>query len=62
MIIPSEILNVIHAQSLRDFISQGLHKVLIINPKNIWFENTLQGALIILIEKVDNESKKVFPF
>ncbi|MEN2839320.1 Modification methylase Eco57IB [Mannheimia haemolytica] len=42
MIIPSEILNVIHAQSLRDFISQGLHKVLIINPKNIWFENTLQ--------------------
>lgn len=58
MIIPSEILNVIHAQSLRDFISQGLHKVLIINPKNIWFENTLQGALIILIEKVDNESKK----
>lgn len=58
MIIPSEILNVIHAQSLRDFISQGLHKVLIINPKNIWFENTLQGALIILIEKVGNESKK----
>ncbi|MEN2891972.1 Eco57I restriction-modification methylase domain-containing protein [Mannheimia haemolytica] len=58
MIIPSEILNVIHAQSLRDFISQGLHKVLIINPKNIWFENTLQGALIILIETVDNASKK----
>lgn len=58
MIIPSEILNVIHAQSLRTFISQGLYKVLIINPKNIWFEDTLQGALILFVEKVDCESKK----
>ena len=58
MIIPSEILNVIHAQSLRNFISGGMYKVLIINPKNIWFENTLQGALILLIEKVKNEDEK----
>ncbi|WP_414843487.1 Eco57I restriction-modification methylase domain-containing protein, partial [Actinobacillus equuli] len=42
MVIPSEILNVIHAQPLRDFIANGLYRVLIINPKNIWFDNTLQ--------------------
>lgn len=57
MVIPSEILNVIHAQPLRDFIADGLYKVLIINPKNIWFDNTLQGAVIIFIEKVDCKSQ-----
>ncbi|WGE44752.1 SAM-dependent methyltransferase [Actinobacillus equuli subsp. equuli] len=57
MVIPSEILNVIHAQPLRDFIANGLYRVLIINPKNIWFDNTLQGAIIIFIEKVEYKNQ-----
>lgn len=57
MAIPAEILNVIHAKPLRDFIADGLYKVLIINPKYIWFDNTLQGVVIMFIEKVNCKSQ-----
>ncbi|WP_242687988.1 N-6 DNA methylase [Photorhabdus stackebrandtii] len=51
MVIPSEIIHVMHAQSLRSYMGQVCSKIVIIDPKEIWFENTLQGAVIILAEK-----------
>ncbi|AUT32428.1 MULTISPECIES: N-6 DNA methylase [Acinetobacter] len=51
MVIPSEIINVMHAQSLRSYMGEICSKILIIDPKEIWFENTLQGAVIIMAEK-----------
>lgn len=51
MIIPSEILHVAHAQSLRTFLGNTCSRLLIIDPEEIWFEGTLQGAVIILAEK-----------
>jgi adenine-specific DNA-methyltransferase len=51
MIIPSEILHVAHAQSLRTYLGNSCSRLLIIDPEEIWFEGTLQGAVILLAEK-----------
>ena len=51
MVIPSEIIHVMHAQSLRDYLVDSCSKVVVIDPKEIWFEDTLQGAVIIFAEK-----------
>ncbi len=51
MVLPSEILHVLHAQSLRFFIGQQCKKLIIIDPEEIWFDGTLQGAVLLLAEK-----------
>ena len=57
MVIPSEIIHVMHAQSLRDYLTNSCSKVVIIDPQEIWFEDTLQGAVIIFAEKKLNKDK-----
>lgn len=54
MVIPSEIIHVMHAQSLRSYMGQVCSKIVIIDPKEIWFEGTLQGAVILLAEKKED--------
>lgn len=54
MVIPSEIINVMHAQSLRTYLGNICSKIVIIDPKEIWFSDTLQGAVILLVEKKYN--------
>ncbi|PWY42207.1 SAM-dependent methyltransferase [Achromobacter sp. RW408] len=51
MVLPAEIIHVMHAQSLRTFLGEQCSKLLIIDPEEIWFENTLQGAVILFAEK-----------
>lgn len=51
MILPSEIVHVLHAQSLRTFLGTTCSRLLIIDPTEIWFEGTLQGAVILFAEK-----------
>ena len=51
MILPSEIVHVLHAQSLRTFLGTTCSRLLIIDPEEIWFEGTLQGAVILFAEK-----------
>lgn len=51
MVLPAEIIHVMHAQSLRDFLIEHCEKILLIDPEEIWFESTLQGAVILLAEK-----------
>ena len=51
MIVPSEIIHVTHAQSLRSFLGAQCSRFVIIDPERLWFENTLQGAVILLAEK-----------
>lgn len=58
MVIPSEILHVMHAQSLRDFIKATCSRVVIFDPEDIWFENTLQGAVILFAEKKNSGNEK----
>lgn len=56
MVIPSEIIHVLHAQSLRTLLGHHCKKIVIIDPEEIWFEGTLQGAVILMAEKKLAES------
>lgn len=51
MILPAEIIHVMHAQSLRTYLGEQCSKLLIIDPEEIWFKGTLQGAIILFAEK-----------
>lgn len=51
MIIPAEVMHVLHAQSLRTYLGSECSRLLVIDPEEIWFENTLQGVVILLAEK-----------
>ena len=51
MVVPSELLHVIHARSLRHFLLEQCSRVLVIDPEDIWFGDTLQGVVLLLAEK-----------
>ncbi len=51
MVLPAEIIHVTHAQSLRTYLGEQCGKLLIIDPEELWFEGTLQGAIILFAEK-----------
>jgi len=51
MVLPSELLHVLHAQSLRNFLAKECERILVIDPNELWFEDALQGAIILLAEK-----------
>lgn len=56
MVVPSEILHILHAQSLRTLLSRECSRILIIDPQELWFEKTLQGAVLLLAEKKPDKS------
>lgn len=51
MIIPAELLNVIHAGALREFLLRECSKVLVIDPLELMFTDALQGTVLLLAEK-----------
>ncbi len=51
MILPSEIIHVMHPQSLRTYLGEVCSRLLLIDPEEIWFDGTLQGAIILFAEK-----------
>lgn len=51
MVVPAEIIHVMHAQSLRAYLGSECRRLVIIDPEEIWFSETLQGAVIVLAEK-----------
>jgi adenine-specific DNA-methyltransferase len=51
MVVPAELLHVLHAQSLRTYLTRQCSRVLIFDPEELLFENTLQGAILLLAEK-----------
>ena len=51
MVVPAEIIHVMHAQSLRTYLSQTARRIVIVDPEEIWFSETLQGAVLLLAEK-----------
>jgi len=58
MIVPSEIIHVTHAQSLRSYLGRECRRLVIIDPEEIWFSETLQGAVILLAEKKESGTRK----
>ncbi len=51
MVVPSEILHVPHAESLRRFLISQCSKILVFDPVELWFDNVLQGTVLLLAEK-----------
>jgi adenine-specific DNA-methyltransferase len=58
MVIPSEIFHIPHAQSLRRYLTEQCSKILILDPEEIWFNDTLQGTVLLLAEKKHKMSEK----
>ena len=56
MVVPSELLHVLHAESLRTFLTKECSRVLIFDPQELWFEDTLQGAILLLAEKKETNN------
>jgi adenine-specific DNA-methyltransferase len=58
MVIPAEIIHVTHAQSLRSYLGHECRRLVIIDPEELWFSDTLQGTVILLAEKKHNPAEK----
>lgn len=57
MVVPAEIVHVMHAQPLRTYLGSECRRLVVIDPEEIWFEDTLQGAVILLAEKLESKSE-----
>jgi len=51
MVVPAEIIHVMHAGSLRRYLSSNCQRLVIVDPEELWFPNTLQGAVLLLAQK-----------
>lgn len=51
MVIPSEIFHIPHAQSLRSYLADQCSRILLVDPKELWFSDTLQGTVLLMAEK-----------
>jgi adenine-specific DNA-methyltransferase len=58
MVVPAEIIHVTHAQSLRTYLGKNCSRLVVIDPEELWFTNTLQGAVLLLAEKKRHPSEK----
>jgi adenine-specific DNA-methyltransferase len=58
MIVPAEIMHVTHAQSLRSYLGSECRRLVIIDPDELWFSETLQGAVILLAEKRNSTTEE----
>src|SRR6185437_9685610 len=58
MVVPAEIIHVMHAQSLRSYLGAECRRLVIVDPEEIWFSDTLQGAVLLLAEKRKAPSDK----
>jgi adenine-specific DNA methylase len=58
MVVPAEIIHVTHAQSLRSYLGRECRRLVIIDPEELWFDGTLQGAVILLAEKRHTKAQK----
>ena len=51
MVVPAEVIHVMHAQSLRSYLGEKARRLVIIDPEELWFDGTLQGAVLLMVEK-----------
>lgn len=59
MVVPAEIIHVLHAQSLRSYLGKECSRLVIVDPEVLWFEGTLQGAVLLLAEKRRDANQKL---
>ncbi|MEZ4251694.1 MAG: N-6 DNA methylase [Polyangiales bacterium] len=56
MVLPSELLHVLHAQSVRTYLLRTCSRIVILDPEDIWFRGTLQGVVLLLAERAHTPS------
>jgi adenine-specific DNA methylase len=59
MVVPAEIIHVMHAQSLRSHLGRECRRLVIVDPEELWFADTLQGAVLLLAEKRMHATEKL---
>src|SRR3989344_4551228 len=58
MVIPAEIMHVLHAQPLRAYLGRECKRIVIVDPQELWFDDTLQGTVLLLAEKLSSPNEK----
>jgi len=58
MVVPAEIIHVMHAQSLRSYLGGECSRLVVVDPEKLWFDGTLQGAVLLMAEKRKSEQVK----
>lgn len=58
MVVPAEIIHVLHAQGLRSYLGNQCRRIVVVDPETLWFEGTLQGAVLLLAEKARTKAEK----
>lgn len=58
MVVPAEIIHVMHAQSLRSYLGRECSRLVVVDPEKLWFDGTLQGAVLLMAEKRKDEKAK----
>ena len=58
MVVPAEVIHVTHAQSLRSYLGAECRRLVIVDPEELWFPGTLQGAVLLLAEKRHSANDK----
>ncbi|ATB30298.1 Eco57I restriction-modification methylase domain-containing protein [Melittangium boletus] len=51
MVVPAELLHVLHADSARRYLLRTCSRILVLDPEELWFENTQQGVVLLMAEK-----------
>ncbi|HEY9217847.1 MAG TPA: N-6 DNA methylase, partial [Phenylobacterium sp.] len=51
MVLPAELIQVMHAAPLRAHLLDQCRRLVLIDPRELWFDGALQGAVILLAEK-----------
>ncbi len=51
LVVPSELLHVLHAEGLRELLLRECSRVLVLDPEEILFGETLQGVVLLMAEK-----------
>jgi adenine-specific DNA-methyltransferase len=51
MVVPAELLHVLHALGLRSYLADQCSRIVIFDPATLLFDGTLQGVVLLLAEK-----------
>lgn len=57
MVVPAELLHVLHSASVRQYLLQECSRILVLDPEELWFEGALQGVVLLLAEKWSSKSR-----
>lgn len=57
LVVPAEILHVLHAEGLREFLLRECSRVFVLDPEEILFGDTLQGVVLLMAEKRSDDTR-----